>query len=443
MAPTIISQTHTLIQNQEVSFGTITSPTGFDFIDVFVDGSGNINASQVISEWRLYEIVGGLSTLVAAAPGGGAIPCILDWGTGGAFPPGGGPTPFSPAKGAGFTFELRAFFEQPIVETGPLPSFLASLIGYEEFDTVPNADSGPVTVTIPSNFSEVTIATLPGYAQSLDVVVTQSFDVPIRFTVYAEAGLNGVIAEVATMTLDQVDGTSRIFSPLRLPGATSYTLRAQFDSRVLQFSPTFPVQVSAGMATHSTVITSGGVVILDGDVIGPSSSNTDIKWFGVSLDPVTMPHPVFGDIPVFTAPGLWVATPSSSIVITLLGNANGPSNANHVEDFGIESVNNVPPVTAGSFTPIGKGLWYVGISGATADIPIQLLDTMPPGSKVIVKDEDGSLASFDFDVTDSAGNKIDGLATFVMDLASPGPFGAVTFEKNFNAAPNVWSVVTQ
>ncbi len=125
----------------------------------------------------------------------------------------------------------------------------------------------------------------------------------------------------------------------------------------------------------------------------------------------------------------------------LAGNANGPLASNSVEDFGIESINT--PVTAAQFTPIAAGLWYVGISGVPASGPplsVQLQDTFPSGSRVIVKDEDGSLAGADFDVTGSTGKTIDGAASYTMNVATPGPKGSTTFEMNFDS-PSVWVVV--
>ena len=466
MAPTITSATRTLVENQEVSFGTIVSPTGFDFVDVFVDGRQN---PDEVVEFRLYEIIGGLATLVATAPGGGPNPCILDWGPGGASSPAlvtpSTPTPYSPASGAGFTFELRAIWFDSEVETPP--TFLASLVGYDEFDVVGNADSGPViTVQIPTNFTEVTIATLPGYAQSLDVSIAESFNVPIRFTLYAQAGVGGVVAEVASIVANGVPGNAqstiaRILSPSRLPGATAYILRARFDTSLASAPPQNPVFVSAGMTTHSRTIATGGVVALLGDVIGPSNANTVIKWNNVPLllaGPNSFALAALGDasFPIFDlALGTWrsfpitgaitvnnagVATLSGGAVLPLAGNANGPSNANDVIDFGIESTDTA--VVAAQFVPISSGRWYVGMKGLAANRGVQLDDAFPPGSRVTIKDEDGSLASFDIPVTGSTGDTIDGLATYTLDVASPGPFGSVTIEKNFNG-PSEWSVVVQ
>jgi hypothetical protein len=290
MAPTITTQNHTLVQNAEVSFGTIFNATGFDFIDVFVDGSGNPNADEAVAEWRLYEIVGDLSVLVATAPGGGRTPSVLDWGVGATPTPqprGASPAPFSPAEGAGFTFELRAFFSNPF---GTLPpNFSASLIGYNEFDTAPNAVSPAASAVLPTDFSEVTFATLAGYAQYADAVVSQSFDVPVRFALYAQAGAGGVIAEVASVTLQSSDGIARIFgSPVRLPGATAYMLRARFDSNLLQSAPSVPVSVSAGLATHSssiTVSTSGfsANTLVGNNADVPAASFTTAGWWLVRM----------------------------------------------------------------------------------------------------------------------------------------------------------------
>ncbi len=142
---------------------------------------------------------------------------------------------------------------------------------------------------------------------------------------------------------------------------------------------------------------------------------------------------------------------NATSAIVLAGNANGPSGANSVEDFGIElaSPPAAPSITTPQFTavtPIAAGEWYIGISGqptvaTVGNVSVQLQDNFPPGSKITVKDEDGSLANVDFVVTGSTGKTIDGALSFTMNLATPGPKGSITFEKNFNTPTNEWGVV--
>ena len=370
MAPTITTQNHTLIENQEVSFGTITNPAGFDFIDVFVDASGNPDADEAVAEWRLYEIVGGLPVLVATAPGGGKTPSVLDWGTGSVPAPNPRATslgPFSPAEGAGFTFELRAFFGNPFGQ--PPPNMTASLVGYDEFDVAPNAVSPASNQQIPTNFSEVTFATLAGYAQFADAVVSQSFDVPVRFTLYAQAGVGGVVAEVAAVTLQSADGIARIFgSPVRLPGATAYILRARFDSNLLQRPPSGPVVVSAGLATHSQSVSVGGVV-------------------------------------------------------NLVGNDNGPSNANRFLSLAVPS--NDADVVIPEVGPVpGDGWWNVPFSGLTGPHQALLPAAPTPGEVVVLTDLDMSLAAQSFNANGN-GNNVEGVPSFSMNNAYPGPNGSI------------------
>lgn len=368
MAPTITTQNHTLVSNAEVSFGTITNPAGFDFVDAFVDGSGNPDANEAIAEWRLYEIVSGLPVLVATAPGGGSTPSVLNWQVGGSGIPfrTPSPAPFSPAEGAGFTFELRAFFDGG--RSFP-PNFTASLIGYDEFDVAPNTVAPAVAVTLPTNFTEVTIATVPGYAQFADAVVSQSFDVPVRFTLYAQAGPGGVIAEVAGVTLQSSDGIARIFgSPLRLPGATAYILRARFDSNLLQRAPNGPVVISAGLATHSKNISVGGVV-------------------------------------------------------TLTGNDNGPSNANRFLSLPVPA-NNADVVIPEVGPVSGDGWWDVPITGLTALHQVLLPANPSPGEVVTVTDVDGSLAGQTFNVNGN-GHNVEGVPVYSMNATYPGPFGSI------------------
>jgi hypothetical protein len=468
------------VVNVETDVATITPGAPLDNISVyFVGGQGSPGPLRL----RLYAVVGGFRTLVAQTQlMGTPIPSIIDFQTVGR---GDSSTDVVDPAGTAYIVTIQDLSATP---GQPAKGVTVTLAGVNTFDTAADQDFGALVGPLAPGASQ-TLPVFGGYAQLMDVAIDQSNLPPVFVTISADCGPGSVQAVVIETAMAGRDDTVQgVFRDLKLPVATRY-----FATVTNQSQRNLSVVFTA--VTHSVAATSGGAVILNGDVIGPSASNTVIKWFGVPLnnagpgsfttppgptavpfynpglntwfaftpsgdvtytdagvgtvvawenvplDPVSMSAPAVGDIPVFTA-GHWVATPPASIpfVVTLSGNANGPSNANDVVDFGIESVNNVPPVTGASFVP-GAGLWYVGISGATADIPIALLATMPPGSKVIVKDEDGSLASFDFDVT-SVGKTIDGLATFVMDVASPGPFGAVTFEKNFNA-PNEWSVVTQ
>jgi hypothetical protein len=503
MAPTITSATELVFPNAEISFGTIANAAGFDFIDVFVDGTAN---PTVIPTWRLYEIVAGVETLVASAPGGGSEPGVIDWGIGGVGAPSspfvqGDAKPYSPAEGVGVTFELRAFLSESIISGGPTPQFTASLVGYDEYDNVANA-SASATLQIPANFSSVQFAALGGYAQYADAIaITNPFAYPIKFQLVAQAG--PVFAVVASITL-LAQGSGRIFdSPVRLPGATEYFLRAAFDSQQIQIPPTVPVFVTAALGTRSqTIPMSGGTVILDGNVNGPSNANEwqsfmnvqmrnanaaipntpDGGWFYVGASGFTGGHiltlplvPVDGEVVAVTDETGFLATQT----LTIDGNGKGvQGNPSLVLDdtypgpfgsvalqydadaptpgwfifadysanapgappvvHGIEAVNR--NVLSAEFSP-ATGEWYVGISGLTGNVSVTLNDAMPSGSKVTVKDEDGSLGSFNISILTSSGKTIDGSAPpYVMNAADPGAFGARTFQMNF-ASPTEWAVV--
>lgn len=359
MPPTIVSSTQILpAGGQEVSFGTIVGGP-FDYLDVFVDGSGNIDADEVIAEWRIYATAGGLTSLVASAPGGGSRPAVIEWDIGSSEDPG----LHSPAEAAGTTFELRGLLQQPAAV--PI-TFLASLIGYDEFDVVASATAG-ATVALPATGAEVTIATVAGYAQFADVSVLQNFNVPVRFTLYAQATAVGVTAEVKTMVLQSTDGTRRVFSPVELPGATSYILRARLE----EAGPS--INVTASLATRSNTVTTGGVVLLT-------------------------------------------------------GNTNGPSNANTEEAF-VTSTTDADVHVAAQLHP--KGAIYEGLNGLTADRTVFLNTTATGaiGDDTTVKDEDGSLALHNIILDPGAGNTIDGLANYTMTAAQNGLKGAVTVRR--------------
>lgn len=232
MAPTTHTETHPLVFGQEVSFGSIAGPT--DFIDVFVDAN---MAKNAIVEWRVYATVGSLVSCVGTSPGGGSVASVLKWS---------GPQgPYSPLAANGSLYELRAYWAQP----GPVPTMKASIVGYDEFDTVVDTDAS-ASEQIPASFAEVEFANAVGYSQFADVAVTQQFTGNVNFTLYALAEAGGVEAAVASQPLQNPnDSTTRIFSNLKLPGATSYSLRANNISTT-GVGPT----IAASLACYSTAI---------------------------------------------------------------------------------------------------------------------------------------------------------------------------------------------
>ncbi len=209
MAPTTHTEAHALVFGQEVSFGSIAGP--LDFVDVYVDGNAAPNA---IVEWRVYATVGSLVSEVAKSLGGGRSASVLKWQSQD------GAT-YSPIAADGSTYELRAYWAQG----GPAPTMKASIVGYDQFDTVAASGSSS-TQTIPAGFGEVDFATASGYSQFADAAVEQDFEGKVLFTLYALSEGGGVEAPVAQQLLQQADGTTRIFSNEILPGATSYRLAA-------------------------------------------------------------------------------------------------------------------------------------------------------------------------------------------------------------------------
>ena len=367
MPPTITTQTHALVSGAEVSFGIIAGGP-FDSIDVYVDGSANAQAKLFMAEWRLYATNGGLTSLVASAPGGGAAPAVLDWNVGST----GVNAPYSPAKAVGTTYELRALWINP----GGLapPNFKASLVGYNEFDIAADA-AASATVAVPPT-GETVIATLGGYAQVADVSVDQNFDVPITIKLYAVAG--GITALVAAILLDAINSVepiTRVLSPKTLPGATSYVLAAA------QAGGAAAVNVTASLATRSTIVTGGGVL--------------------------------------------------------LAGNTNGPSNANTEQSF-VTSTPNANVNVAAQAKPSGD--IYEGLNGLTANRTVFLNTTATGtiGDNTTVKDEDGSLALWNIIVDPGAGNTIDGAATYTMTAAQNGIKGSATFKR---IGATAWAVV--
>jgi hypothetical protein len=491
----------------ETDVAAIAPGTPLDNVTVYV--IGGTGGGGGLLEYALYATVGGFRTRVAQkAIVGSAIGSIIDFDTGlGPLSGGAGDraqTEQVDAGGTTYTVTVIDLSTTPAALSSPRTAVTVTIAGVDAFDTVPDQNFGATFVALGPGATG-TLTTFNGYAQLMDVAIDQTNLPPVTVTVVADCGPGSVSATVISVNMTGKDATiASVFRGIRLPVATRYFVSVTNQSQGA-------ITTTLTGVTYSVSITAGGVVVLNGDVIGPSNANTVIKWdnvplllaglgnFGapvdaavpifdlatgfwrnfalsggatmtnagvvtinpattitlggdvtgpsgantvvkwenVPLNPATMGAPALNSVPQFDGVD-WEAVAPGALVITLAGNANGPSNANHVEDFGIESVNT--NVTAAQFVPIAAGEWYVGISGATADINVQLQDTFPSGAKVTVKDEDGSLAAFDFIVTGSTGKTIDGAASFTMNVATPGPKGATTFEKNFNA-PNEWAVV--
>lgn len=254
-----------------------------------------------------------------------------------------------------------------------------TLAGVNEFDNAADAELS-FTGALAGGVTE-TLGPIAGWAQSLDVALSQQNLPLVEVEVVADCGAGSVQATVTSVQMSGADTTiAQVFRKLALPVFTRLFVS------VTNLSQTNIPNLSLTAATTSINTAAGGAV-------------------------------------------------------TLAGNANGPSNANTVEDFTIESVNtNVP---AGSFVgPQGEtsGTWYVGVSGLTGNVNVTVPD-MLPGSKVTVKCEDGSLgAGAQITVSSSTGKTIDGAADYVITLAQNGAFGAITIEMNDNT-PTEWQLV--
>jgi hypothetical protein len=255
MAPTFTTNTLPLVFGAEVSFGTITGGP-FDYLDAYVDMSGA--SPNLIPEWRIYATMGGQQSLVCRGSAGGKAG-VVAWNEGSTDrsstqgQPGFGnqqTSPASPARAVGTTYEFRAFLQRPAGFAGPAPNAAATIVGWNESDTVPDQASASVTVNIPQDFSEVQIATLAGFMQNLDVAASITEDVPVLFTLYAVCG--NVTAAIAQGTLNLEGASQRLFSPTRLPGATSYVLKARLDSSQIAAAPAVAVQATATMGGHSS-----------------------------------------------------------------------------------------------------------------------------------------------------------------------------------------------
>jgi hypothetical protein len=460
----VLSSTGTVtpVIASETTVTSILPGLPLDNISVyFVGGTGGGGGPLLL---RLYAEVGGFQTLVALKQVVGSnLSSIIAWDTGlgplaggGGGGPGGGNAAAQEnqihAGGTAYIVTIEDLSSTPA--PSPRQPVTITVAGVNQFDTAADMDFGALFALAPGGSASLPV--FGGYAQLMDVAIDQS-NIPPFFTVtvIADCGPGSVLgALVASAQMSGTDtGIGALFRDLKLPVATRYFVNITNNSKQTP-------SIALTGVTSSVAATSGGAVILGGDVIGPSAANTDIKWFNVPLNNAgpgafSAPGGSLADapIPIYNQVlNTWFAFPLSggatmnnlgvvtlnSAGIILAGNANGPASANDVVDFGHEAVDS--DVTSAAFVPISSGLWYVGMSGLTANRNVQLLDTFPSGSKVIIKDEDGSLASFDINVTGSTGDTIDGITPYVLNVASPGPFGAVTIEKNFNGE---WSVVTQ
>jgi hypothetical protein len=454
MAVTSNTGAATPVTGAETDVVAIAPGAPLDNITVYV--IGGTGGGGGLLEFALYATVGGFRTRVAQKPiVGSASASIIDFDTGlGPLSGGAGDraqTEQVDAGGTTYTVTVIDLSTAPAPVNNPRTAVTATIAGVDSFDTVADQNFGTTFVALGPTATG-TLTTFNGFAQLMDVAIDQTNLPPVTVTVTADCGPGSVLATVVSAQMTGKDATiASVFRGIRLPVATRYFVSVTNNSQGA-------ITTTLTGVTYSVSITAGGVVILGGDVIGPSNANTVVKWDNVPLLLGAAPGfttPVDAAIPIYdlalnewrtfalsggaTMTNAGVVTVSAG-ALTLAGNANGPANANHVETFGIESTNaNVP---AASFAPITAGIWYVGVAGITPaiNVTVTLPDTMPSGAQVIVKDEDGSLAAATITVVGSTGKTIDGNASQVMNNANPGPKGSMTFIMNFRA-PTEWQIV--
>jgi len=461
----------------ETDVVTIAPGNPLDNLTVYFQG-GQFGAGGPIG-LALYAVVGGFRTRVAQADQqGSAQGVIVEFQSIGR-----GDSETEEVDAGGTSYIITAIDKSTVVPSPAIPvrqPITVTLAGVDTFDTVADANFGQTFGPLAPG-AVGTLPILGGYAQLMDVAIDQTNLPGVFVSVAADCGPGSVQAVVQGTTMSGQDQTiAGVFRGLKLPVATRY-----FVSVTNQSAQNVTATLTA--VTYSVSVTAGGVVALNGDVIGPSNANTVIKWSNVPLnragansfaaptdaaipifnaglgtwfaitptgdvqltdaggtkvvawenvplDPVTMGAPAAGDIPVFTA-GEWVATPPGSIpfVVTLTGNANGPSNANTVQYFPTSTTN--APINVGA-QPNPHGLIYEGFNGLTGPQTGTLNAAPTKGDLVIWKDEDGSLGSQTFTINGN-GKLIDGLATFVMSAANVGAFGSITVLYNGTA----WAIV--
>jgi hypothetical protein len=454
MAVTSNTGTVTPAVGVETDVVAIAPGTPLDNLTVYV--VGGTGGGGGLLEFALYATVGGFRTRVAQKTiVGSASASIIDFDTG--LGPleggsgGGGQTEQVDAGGTTYTITVIDLSTMPAPFFAPRAPVTVTIAAVDSFDTAADQNFGTTFVALGPTATG-TLTTFNGYAQLMDVAIDQTNLPPVTVTVAADCGGGSVRATVVSVNMTGVDATiASVFRGIKLPVATRYFVSVTNNSLGA-------ITTTLTGVTYSVSITAGGVVVLNGDVIGPSNANTVIKWDNVPLLLGAAPGfttPADAAIPIYdlglnewrtfalsggaTMTNAGVVTVSAG-ALTLAGNANGPANANHVETFGISSTNaNVP---AASFVPITAGIWYVGIAGITpaTNVTVTLPDTMPSGAQVIVKDEDGSLAAATITVVGSTGKTLDGAASVVMNNANPGPKGSNTFIMNFRA-PTEWQIV--
>ena len=328
----------TPIIGQETDVVSIAPGAPLDNITVYFQG-GQFGAGGAIG-LALYAVVGGFRTRVAQADvQGSAKGSIVEFQTIGR-----GDSETEEVDAGGTTYVVTCIDKSNVAPSPAIPirqPITVTLAGVGEFDTAPDANFGSAYGPLaPGN--SFTLPVLGGFAQLMDVAIDQTFLPGVIVSVTADCGPGSVAAVVEATQLAGRDQTiAAVFRGLKLPVATRYFVSvanasAQNVSGVLT------------AVTYSVSITAGGVVVLNGDVIGPSNANTVIKWDNVPLQLGAAPGfgaPVDAAIPIFDAgTGTWrtfalsggATMTNAGVVtintaaITLGGDVTGPVGANTV-----------------------------------------------------------------------------------------------------------------
>ena len=176
---------------------------------------------------------------------------------------------------------------------------------------------------------------------------------------------------------------------------------------------TLPTNLTTGTLWSSDAVNPNGTIVgspgdLFSDTAGGAGATLWVKESGVA-----------------TNTG-WVAAGSTA---PLVGNTNGPANANRFN--ALTQLGNDADVAVTDTA----GWRWVRMTGLTANRNVTLPAAPTNGMVVVVKDGDGSLG-VGFTITvNGNGNTIDGAATFVMNAANPGSKGAISLQFD-SAAPS-------
>ena len=435
----------------EQTVATIAPGAPLDSVTVYV--TGGTGGGGGLLEFALYAEVGGFQTRVAQkqTPGSNTA-SIIDWDTGIAPLDGGGGTraqnELIDAGGTNYTvtvIDLSTGF--PPAGSPPRQAVTVTIAGVATFDTVADQNFGALLGPIAPGTTAF-LSTFGGYAQFMDVAIDQTNLPPVTVTLAADCGGGSVQAIVGSVNLTGVDSDiAAVFRKVQLPVATRY-----FVSVTNKSSAALSVTLTG--VTYSLVpATAGGVVTLNGDVIGPSNANTVIKWDNIPLlmggapgfgTPVDAAIPIYdlalNEWRTFALSGGATMTNAGVVTIsaaglTLMGNTNGPANANTEQSF-VTSTTDADVTVSAQANPHGD--IYEGLNGLTANRTVNLNTAFASGDTTIVKDEDGSLATHNIIINPGGGNTIDGAATYTMTAAQNGVRGSVTLKR---ISATAWALV--